>query len=92
MKPETVKKLQENVPELRELVAFLAMEAAKLNVLDDLDSLPVSERGDVVSGRMWAYKTISRMLAPLVGAVEVPGRPDPSEYAVDVDTISPPRP
>ena len=80
MKPESIQKLQQNVPELKELIAFLSSEVQKLNTLDDLADLDVTERHDALSGKLWAYKTLSTMLAPLIGTVPETHGADPSEY------------
>lgn len=83
MKPETIKKLQETVPELRELLAFLASEAAKLNMLD---SVPESgSHIDIaleVLARKRAYETLTKMLTPLIGSIESVSGVDPKEFVV----------
>ncbi len=80
MKPETIKRLQENIPELKELIGFLASEAAKLNTLDGLEAMTDKEQYEAVNGKIWAYKTITAMLAPLVGVQDTVIGVDPKEY------------
>lgn len=82
MNPETVKKLQENVPELRELVAFLAAEAEKLNTLADLGEFAHNDIAVEVIARKRAYDTIQRMLSPLLDVQESGSGIDVQEYVV----------
>lgn len=79
MKPETIQKLQENVPELKELMAFLATELQKLNTLSDLPEAR-ADREIAVEGKRWAHKTLAAMLAPLIGKVDEIVGVDPAEY------------
>lgn len=83
MKPSTVQKLLENIPEVRELVAFLASEAEMENKLDGLDALPADERAIEATVRIRTHKRIVSMLAPLIGTQTLDGGgTDPSEYVV----------
>lgn len=80
MKPETVQKLKQDVPELRELIAFLASEAEKLNTLEGIDdAIPHGIAVEVLS-RKRAYQTLTAMLAPLIGDVQRLVGVDPQEY------------
>lgn len=83
MKPETIKRLQENVPELRELIAFLSAEATKLNTLDGvIDFHDPIQLAVAVKARIRAYETISTMLAPLVSPIDKPVGTDPKEFVM----------
>ena len=84
MTPEEIKKLQENVPELRSLVRFLAIEANKLNTLDGLEGLEITERAYEVTARLRAYNKLKDILAPLVTVQEVIHTLNKREYTVDV--------
>lgn len=82
MNPQTVNKLRENIPELRELIAFLASEANKLDTLQGLDTMPIFERSYEITARLRAKQTIDAILAPLLGDVDNPVGVDPKEYVI----------
>lgn len=82
MSPETVKKLQENVPELRELIAFLSAGAEKLNTLADIQLITAHDLAVEVMARKHAYKTITDMLAPLLDVQDTDVVTDSNEYVV----------
>ncbi len=82
LKPETIKKLQAEFPELQELRLHLAQEAAKLNTLDGLGGLSITERAYEVTARLRAFETIKAILAPIVNVEDVLTPPDPKEYVV----------
>lgn len=84
MKPETVKRLQENVPELKELITFLATELQKLSSIDGLRDIPRPEREIALEGRIWAYDTLTALLLPLITTSSTVMPSNPKEYAVDV--------
>lgn len=83
MNPRIVQKLLENIPEVRELVAFLAAEANKLNTLDGINepAEPTTLAVEVLA-RLRAKQTIDAMLAPLLVSVDKPTGTDPSEFVV----------
>lgn len=82
MSPQTIKKLQENIPELRELIAFLTAEAEELNVIADIHLTSPTEIALEVLARQRAYKTIKDILSPLLDTQETIISIDPSEYVV----------
>lgn len=83
MKPETIQKLRENVPEFRELLAFLASEAAKLDSLSILDKTLTPDLGAHIVGLRYARDTINAMLAPLLETVDKPTGVNPAEYMIE---------
>jgi len=82
MNPKSVIKLRENIPELRELIAFLASEASKENNLDGIDELPADERAIEATVRVRTYKRLLAILAPLIDPVDSGVAPNPAEYVV----------
>lgn len=70
LKPESIKKLQKNVPELKELILFLARKANELNTLEGLEGLEITERAYEVTARLRAYDKLKNILAPLVNVEE----------------------
>jgi hypothetical protein len=82
MKPETIKKLQKNVPELKELVLFLAQKANELNTLDGLEGLEITERAYEVTARLRAYEKLRDILAPLVDVQQELSTGNNAEYIV----------
>ena len=82
MTPEVIKKLQKNVPELRELVLFLAKKANELNTLEGLEGLEITERAYEVTARLRAYDKLKDILAPLVNVEEELSTGNNSEYVV----------
>lgn len=80
MKPETVAKLRENIPELRELITFLASELAKLHTIEDLKLVPLADRPVALEAKFWAYNAVGAILAPLLEDAVIPNLTDPKEY------------
>lgn len=67
MKPETIQKLTSDVPELKELIAFLIEEAGKLNNLSNLNmDMPYDQVAIEVKARQRAYEKIGDILHPLL--------------------------
>lgn len=84
MKPETIRRLQENIPELRELLAFLRAEIAKSDTLDGLELLDFKERAYEASVRLRTRDRLVAMFTPLIDPVEAITSLNPKEYAIDV--------
>lgn len=82
MNPQTIARLNENVPEFKELRAFLTSEYRRLDSLDGLETLPFKERAYEVSARLQAKAILGSILGSLVGQVVHSGT-DPKEYMVD---------
>jgi hypothetical protein len=82
MRPETIAKLQSNSPEFRELLAFLASEAQRLESWEGLDKLSFHERAYEVTSRMRSVETIKGILGPLLGVTHSLEKPDPTEYVM----------
>lgn len=80
MNPESVLKLLQ-LPEGKELVGFLAIEAEKLNVLDDITLTDSDEIALEVLSRKNAYKRLKDILKELI-VDQSEGRPaaNPKEY------------
>lgn len=70
------------MPEVKELIAFLQSEADKLYTLEGLGDFDTRERQVKLDGKMWAYNTISNMLAPLLQSVDNPVGTNPEDYRV----------
>lgn len=84
MNPQSVLKLRENIPELRELIQFLASELAKLNTLDgvaaaDSEDMVIARE---VRARLIAHHTLQEMLSPLLMETDKTVGVDPSEFVV----------
>lgn len=84
MNPQTITKLRENIPELRELVAFLKGKAEELNTLYGLDLMTSEDRAIEATARLRAYNTLYGMLAPLIDTPDKQKGVDPKEYAIEV--------
>lgn len=85
MNPQSLQELQKS-PYFKELSDFLALEASKLNRVDDLqvegkDPVVVAVQ---VAARQDAYKTLIKILDPLLNYSERAIITDGKEYAVDV--------
>lgn len=79
MNPATIKKLLENVPELRELIEFINSEVKKLNDLSDIKLTDDREIAVEVLARQRAIETLERILEPLISE-QVIEATDPHEY------------
>lgn len=66
MLQQTIQKLNSESPEFRELLQYLAEEAQKLNSLEGLGLVNISERGLEVTARLRAYETLREILKNLV--------------------------
>ena len=84
LKPETIRKLQTELPELQELRDHLVEEARKLNTLEAIESVTTDSIAVEVLARLRAYDTIKAILAPIVDVANPLTRSDPKEYAVEV--------
>lgn len=82
--PKIANKLLEDVPEMRELIEFINLEADKLNKLSDpvidLLSDPI-ELSIEIKARKRAYEALERILEPLVFRQEI-SQADNSEFNV----------
>ena len=77
---ENLKNLKER-PEFKELLKYLSEEILKLNNISDLAGTPWVELGDRVKARQEAYKTLKRILEPLMDIPDVV-KNKRDEYAV----------
>jgi hypothetical protein len=82
MNPKTVEILTKNVPELKELIAFLQSEAQKLDTLAGISAPTPNDIAVEVLARKRAKETIDAMLAPLLGHVDKPTGINPEEFVV----------
>lgn len=81
MNPQTIQRLKE-LPEFKELVAFIGAEASKLQGYDGLQDLSFTERAYEVSIRMRMKERLDAILQPLLGGVDKPAGVDPQEFVV----------
>jgi len=85
MKPSTIKKLTEEVPEFRELLAFLATEVQKLDTLVDFNGKDDRVIAIETIGKHYARETLLKILEPLLNTNTLSTALSmSSEYAVDV--------
>lgn len=70
MNPETTKFLQSDVPQLKELIVYLATEAQKLNTLSDIKATAPMDIALETLARQRAYQTLTDILKPLVDVQE----------------------
>lgn len=82
MNPETIKKLREQTPEFKELVAYLAEKAHEMDTLEGLDKLTFTELAYEASVRLKAKKVILDILEPLLRDNSSIGVSDPLDYVV----------
>jgi hypothetical protein len=78
MNPNLAKRLMD-LPEGRDLLAFLQSEAQKVNTLDGIDSTNLYEIAVETKARQQAHKALTEMLSPLLDASEydtIPERDD----------------
>lgn len=66
MNPRVVAKLSQEVPEYKEFVQYLAVEAEKLNTLADISLNAADEIAIEVKARKQAYVRLCAILSPLV--------------------------
>lgn len=83
MNPQTLKRLQENLPELKELRMYLASEVKKADTLHGIEELPVDERSHEVSVRAGVKRRLETILTGLFPVDTATGA-DPKEYAIEV--------
>lgn len=84
MKPESVAKLLQ-LPEGRELVAFLESELAKLKDMSFLNALHNSTPDQVsllVWSRFHSLNTLESMLAPFINTQQKPVGTNPDDFLV----------
>lgn len=83
MDPKTIATLQENHPEFKELLAYLAAKASELNTLDGLAGMTVTERAYEATARLRAYDKLLEILGPLVHRQQsTSSSPSGEEYVV----------
>lgn len=69
-------------PEFKELLKYLAEETQKLNTISDLEGTVWNELGDRVKARQEAYKTLKRILEPLIDLPELTPKNKADSYDV----------
>ena len=77
---ENLQNLKER-PEFKELLKYLSEETLKLNTIADLEGMFGAELLETVHARQEAYKTLKRILEPLIDIPEL-AKNKRDEYAV----------
>ena len=70
MKQETINKLMGGIPEMKELLVFIATEAQKLDNLSDIDIASPIDLAVEVRARQLAHKKLVDILHPLLDTQE----------------------
>jgi len=78
---EAIKNIRER-KEFAELLKYLAEEAVKLNTISDLDEIPWNEITGIVKARLEAYKTLQRILEPLIDLPDLTPKSKADSYEV----------
>lgn len=87
MNPATVKKLLEDIPEVRELLGYIDEVADELNKISDIETInaPYPDIALEVLARKRAYEKLTKILEPFVNAeTRAPAGIRNKDYDVDI--------
>jgi hypothetical protein len=85
MNPKLVAKLMSDVSEIKEFIAYVREECAKLNTISDFNENLVMTNEDLaveVMSRRKAYQKLTQILNPLLNPQSPIGGVDPKEFIV----------